>query len=162
MVMTFVLHPLSHYNSITKPRARILLPLIEDLTIDFPSYFILSLIDFYKDTATRDKHILPSAIMRIIRHSSVSYLESPHYSIVGAINTVSVRRSEAQLRLKWPRTETTTPPTHYAPSTSALSSSFAGGVMLEAIMAQLKRMDARLDTLIIELYQVNTHVNRIA
>ena len=29
-------------------------------------------------------------------------------------------------------------------------------------MAQLKRMDARLDTLIIELYQVNTHVSRIA
>ena len=25
MVMTFVLHPLSHYNSITKPRARFLL-----------------------------------------------------------------------------------------------------------------------------------------
>ena len=45
MVMTFVLHPLSHYNSITKPYARFLLSLIEDLTIDFPSHFILSLID---------------------------------------------------------------------------------------------------------------------
>ena len=30
------------------------------------------------------------------------------------------------------------------------------------IMAQLQRMDVRLDTLSTELYQVNTHVNRIA
>ena len=36
MVMTFVLHPLSHYNSITEPRARFLLSLLEHLTIDFP------------------------------------------------------------------------------------------------------------------------------
>ena len=35
MVMTFVLHPLSHYNSITEPRARFLLSLIKGLTIDF-------------------------------------------------------------------------------------------------------------------------------
>ena len=90
MVMTFVLHPLSHYNSITKPRARILLSLIEDLTIDFPSYFILSLIDFYKDTATRDKHILPSAIMRIIRHSFVSFPESPHFTIMCAISAMTI------------------------------------------------------------------------
>ena len=57
MVMTFVLHPLSHYNSITEPRAQFLLSLIEDLTIDFPSHFILSLIDVYKDTTTCDKLI---------------------------------------------------------------------------------------------------------
>ena len=37
MVMTVVFHPLSQYNSITKPRARFLLSVIEDLTIDFPS-----------------------------------------------------------------------------------------------------------------------------
>ena len=29
-------------------------------------------------------------------------------------------------------------------------------------MVQLERMDARLDTLFIKLYQVNTHVSRIA
>ena len=45
MVMTFVLHPLSHYNSITKPRVRFLLSLLEGLTTDFPSHFILSFID---------------------------------------------------------------------------------------------------------------------
>ena len=42
MMMTFVLHPLSHYNSITEPRAQFLLSLLEHLTIDFPSDFILS------------------------------------------------------------------------------------------------------------------------
>ena len=47
MVMTFVLHPLSYYNSITKPRARFLLSLLEHLTIDFPSHFILSIIDVH-------------------------------------------------------------------------------------------------------------------
>ena len=40
MVMTFTLTPLSHYNSITEPRARFLLSLLEDLSIDFPSHFI--------------------------------------------------------------------------------------------------------------------------
>ena len=39
IVMTFVLHPLSHYNSITESRARFLLSFLEHLTIDFPSHF---------------------------------------------------------------------------------------------------------------------------
>ena len=54
MVMTFFLHPLSHYNSITEPRSRFLLSLLEHLTIDFPSYFILSIIDVHLDSASRD------------------------------------------------------------------------------------------------------------
>ena len=49
MVMTFVLHPLSHYNSITEPRARFLLSLLKHLTIDFPSHFILFIIDVHLD-----------------------------------------------------------------------------------------------------------------
>ena len=56
---------------------------------------------------------------------------------------------------------TTMNPTPSFPSTSAPSSS-SGGVTLEAIMAQLEHMDACLDTLFTELYQVNTHVSRIA
>ena len=76
MVMRFVLHPLFHYNSITEPRACLLLSLTKDLTIDFPSRFILSVIDAYKDTTTRDKLIFPSAITRIISHASISYFES--------------------------------------------------------------------------------------
>ena len=59
MVMTFVLHPLFHYNSITEPRAWFLLSLLEHLTIDFRSHFILSLMDLYRDTTTRDKLIFP-------------------------------------------------------------------------------------------------------
>ena len=62
MVMTFIFHPLSHYNTITKPHARFLLSLIEGLTIDSPSHFILSLIDIFRDTATCDKLIFPSSI----------------------------------------------------------------------------------------------------
>ena len=47
MVMTFVLYPLSHYNSITESRAHFLLSLLKHLTIDFPSHFILSSIDVF-------------------------------------------------------------------------------------------------------------------
>ena len=115
MVITFVLHPLSHYNYIT---------------IDFPSHFILSFIDVYRDMVTRDKLIFPYTIRRIIRHSSVPYLESAHFTVMGAISTASVRRSEAQLRPKRPRIEMATPPAYFAPS-----SSFMGVVTLEAIMA---------------------------
>ena len=65
MVITFILHPLSHYNTITKPRAHFLLSLIKDLSIDFLSHFILSLINVYKDTRTHDKLIFPSTITRL-------------------------------------------------------------------------------------------------
>ena len=54
MVMTFVLYPFSHYNSITESRARFLLSFLEHLTIDFPSHFILSLIDVFQDSASRE------------------------------------------------------------------------------------------------------------
>ena len=135
MLMTFVLHPLSHYNSITEPGARLLLSLIEDLTIDFPSHFILSLTDVYKDTTARDKLMFPSVITRIICHSSILYPKSSHFTIMGAITTASVQWSEAQFRLKQLQTKTATPPTHSASSTSAPSFSFAGGVILKAVMA---------------------------
>ena len=134
MVMTFVLHPLSYYNSITKLRARFLLSLLEGLTIDFPFHFILSLIDVYRDMTTRNKLIFPSAIMRILCHFSVSYLESTHFSVMCAIDAATIRQSEAQLQPKRPRTKTATPPTSFAPFTCAPSSS-AGGVTLEAVMA---------------------------
>ena len=95
MVMTFILYPLSHYNSITKPRARFLLSLLVDISIDFPSHFILSLIDVYRDTTNHDKLIFPSAITPILSHFSVSYPEFSHFSV--AIDAATVRRSEAQL-----------------------------------------------------------------
>ena len=135
MVMTFIFHPLSLYNSITKRHARFLLSLLEGLTIDFPSHFILSLIDVYRDTANRDKLSFPSTIMQILCHFSISYLKSTHFSHMCVIDTVTVRRSEAQLRLKQPRTETATPLASSTPSTFAPSST--SGVTLEAVMAQL-------------------------
>ena len=96
MVMTFVLHPLSHYNSITEPYARFFLSLLEHLTIDFPSHFILSIIDVYRDTATRDKLIFPSAITRISCHFSVPFPSSNHFPVTCTIDYTTIKKSEAQ------------------------------------------------------------------
>ena len=95
MVMPFVLHPLSHYNSITEPRARFLISLLEHFTIDFPSHFILSIIDVFRDMATRDKLIFPSAITRILCHFSVHFPSSAHFSLMCAIDAAIIKRSEA-------------------------------------------------------------------
>ena len=134
MVLTFVLHPLSHYNSIIEPRARFLFFLLEGLIIDFPTHFVLSLIDVYKDTTTHDKLIFPLVITQILCHVSISYLVSSHFSIMCAIDTAIVQQSKAQLQPKRPWTEMVTPLASSIPSTSAPSSS-ASGVTLEAIMA---------------------------
>ena len=47
MVITFVLTPWSHYNTITEPRASFLFSLFEGLSIDFSSHMIVSMIDIY-------------------------------------------------------------------------------------------------------------------
>ena len=163
MVMTFVLHPLSHYNSITEPRALFLLSLLEHLTIDFPSHFILSVIDVHLDSAPRDKLIFPFAITRILCHFSIPFPSSDHFSIMCTIDYATVKHSEAQFRSR--QTDSAAPssrsaPSRSTPSVSAPSSS--NDVSLGDVMAQLQRMDARLDTLSTELYQVNIHVGRIA
>ena len=121
MVMTFVLHLLSHYNSITEPRARFLLSLLEHLTIDFPSYFILSILDVYKDTATRDKLILSLAIMQILCHFSVHFPSSDHFPVICAIDYATVKRSKVQFRSR--QSDSATPPSHYALSRSTPSTS---------------------------------------
>ena len=95
LVMTFVLYPLSHYNSITKPRARFLLSLLEHLTIDFPSHFILSIVDVHLDSVSCDKLIFPSAITRILRHFFVPLRVSDHFTHICAINAATIKRSEA-------------------------------------------------------------------
>ena len=94
MVMTFVLHPLSHYNSIIEPHARFLLSLLEYLIIDFPSHFIISIIDVHLDLASRDKLIFPSAITRILRHFSVPFPLSDHFTVMCAIDYTTVKCSE--------------------------------------------------------------------
>ena len=63
--------------------------------------------------------------------------------------------------------ETTNPAAFAVPPFSSASSTFAaGGVTLEAIMAQLQQMKAdfsgRLDYLTDEMCQMNTRVHRIA
>ena len=94
MVMTIVLHPLSHYNSITEPYAQFLLSLLEHLTIDFPSHFILSIIDVHLHSVSHDKLIFPSAIARILLHFSVLPASDP-FSFMCAIDYTIVKRSEA-------------------------------------------------------------------
>ena len=95
MVMTFILHPLSHYNSIIEHRARFLLSLLEHLTIDFPSHFILSIIEVHLDSASCDKLIFPSVITRILGHFSIPFPSSDHFTVMCAINYATVKRSEA-------------------------------------------------------------------
>ena len=132
--MTFVLYPLSHYNSITEPHARFLLSLLEHLTIDFPSHFILSIIDVYLDSASRDKLIFPSAITRILRHFSIPFPSSDHFTVTCAIDYATVKHSEAQFRSR--QSDSATPSSRSAPSASAPSSS--GDVSLGDVMAQLQ------------------------
>ena len=132
MVVTFVLHPFSRYNSITKSHARFLLSLLEHLTIYFPTHFILSIIDVYRDMATRDKLIFPSTITWILCHFSVLFPSSDHFLVMCAIDYATIKRSEVQFLSR--RSCTATPPTPFAPSTSVPSSSMSK-VTLEDIMA---------------------------
>ena len=131
MVMTFVLHPLSHYNSITEPHVRFLLSFLEHLSIDFLSHFILSIIEVHKDSVTCDKLIFPSAITRILCHFSVPFPLTDHFHVMGAIDAATVKWSEAQFRSRWSRLAAL--PTLSTPSASAPSSS-VGGVTFDAIM----------------------------
>ena len=90
MMMTFVLTPRSHYNTIIEPRAHFLFSFLEGLSIDFPSHMIVSMIDIYQDIATRDKIIFLSVITRILRHMHVPIPPTPHFSIMGAITQDSL------------------------------------------------------------------------
>ena len=137
MVMTFVLHPLSHYNSITDPHARFLLSLLEHLIIDFPSHFILSIINVHLDSASHNKLIFPSTITRILRHFSVPFSSFDHFTVMCAIDYATAKRSEAQFRSR--QSDLAAPPSRSAPSYSAPStsapSSSSSDVTLGDIMA---------------------------
>ena len=79
------------------------------------------------------------------------------------IDYATVKHSEAQFR-SW-QTNSAAPSFRSAPSQSTPSApapSSSSDVSLGDVMAQLQRMDARLDTFSTELYQVNVHVGRIA
>ena len=143
MVMTFVLHPLSYYSSITEPRARFLLSLLEHLTIDFPSHFILFIIDVDSDSASRDKLIFPFVMTRILHHFSVPFPSFDHFTIMCAVDYATIKRSETQFQLR--QTDSAAPSSHSTPSRSAPSrstpsasaSSSSGDVSLGDVMAQL-------------------------
>ena len=140
-----------------------MLSLLEHLTIDFPSHFILSIIDVHLDSASHDKLIFPFAITRILHHFSVPFPSSDHFSIMCAIDYAIVKRNEAQFRSQ--QTDSAAPSSRSAPSQSTPSASApssSGDVSLGDVMAQLQRMDACLDILSKELCQVNIRVNRIA
>ena len=137
MVMTFILHPLSHYNSITEPHVRFLLSLLEHLTIDFHSHFILFILDVYRDMATHDKLIFPSAITKILCHFSIPFPSFGHFSVMFAINYATIKHSEAQFRSRQSDSATfpsCSTPSRSAPSSSAPSSSMSD-VTLRDIMA---------------------------
>ena len=114
------LSSLSHYNPITEPCARFLLSLLEHLTIDFPSHFIVSLIDVFQDSASRDKLIFPSTIVRILHHFSVPLPASNLFTFMCAIDAATIKRSEAQFRSQQ---QDFAPPSRSTPSHSARSTS---------------------------------------
>ena len=80
---------------LTEPRAWFLFSLLEHFTIDFPSHFILSIIDVFRDSATQDNLIFPSAISRILCHFSVPFPISDHFHVMCAIDATTVKWSEA-------------------------------------------------------------------
>ena len=115
-----------------------MLSLLEHLTIDLPSHFVLSIIDVHLDSASRAKLIFPSAITRILRHFSVPFPSTDHFIVMCAIDYATVKRSEAQFR-SW-QSESAAPSSHFAPSRSTPSASapsFLGDVSLGDVMAQL-------------------------
>ena len=63
---------------------------MEGFPLDFPSHFITSILDVYLDTATHDKLIFPSVIMRILQHFSIPIPLSPLFNIMGAISVGSI------------------------------------------------------------------------
>ena len=111
MVMAFVLTPLSHYNSITKPRARFLLSLLKDLSIEFPFHVIISIIDVYWDAMTCDKLIFPSVITRILCHfpslfmilpTTLSWVPSAQLLFGGARPNFDRSGHEQRQLILWP------------------------------------------------------------
>ena len=131
--MTFVLHPLSHYNSITEPRAQFLLSLLKHLTINFPFHFILSIINVHLDSTSRNKLIFPSTITRILCHFFVPFPSFDHFTIICVIDYATVKRSEAQFRSR--QSYSAAPSSRSALSASIPSSS--GDVFLGDVMVQL-------------------------
>ena len=109
--------------------------LLEHLTIDFPSHFILSIIDVHLDSASRDELIFPSAIIRILRNFFVPFPSSDHFTVMCAIDYGTVKHREAQFR-SW-QLDSVAPSSRSAPSRSGPSASTpssSGDVSLGDVM----------------------------
>ena len=85
---------------------------------------IVSTIDIYQDTTTRDKLIFPSAISRILTHVHVIIPFSSPFYAMGTISKESIKWSNAQLVAKWPcvKDDATSNPRPSLSSTSSSSS----------------------------------------
>ena len=101
---------------------------------------IESIIDCYRDTATHDKLIFPSAITHILTHQHVPIPPSPHLYVMGAISKESIQRRAAQLFAKRPCVEPTnaaladpTAPSSQPSSSSAYTSSSRAAFSLSDI-----------------------------
>ena len=111
--------------------------------------------------------MINSSFLPLSQGSYATFLPFPlsdHFTFMCAIDAAIVKSSEAQFQSR--QSDSADPPSRLAPSCSAPSisapSSAMDDVMLGDVMAQLQRMDACLDTLSTELYQVNVRVGRIA
>ena len=67
---------------------------------------IESIIEVYRDTATRDKLIFPSVITCILTHMHVTIPPSPLFYVMGVISKESIQRSAVHLATKRPCVET--------------------------------------------------------
>ena len=67
---------------------------------------IISILDCYQDTATRDKFIFPSAITCILTHIHVTIPPSPFFHVMGAMSKESIRRIAEWMTTKQPHVET--------------------------------------------------------
>ena len=144
---------------------------------------IVSMIDIYGDTVTRNKLKFPSTITCILTHLHITTPSSPLFQTMGAISKESIRRSDVQLAAKRPyvkptpaqqneatfhATEGAAKDATYAsqPSSSSTPSSYGVKASLAAIMDQLQHMHdncgSHLDHISDEMCQMNTRIGRIA
>ena len=110
---------------------------MEDVSIDFPSHMIESIIEVYRDTTTCDMLIFISAITCILTHMHVTIPPSPLFYVMGAISKESIWKSVVDLAVKQPRMETMDAAPTLQPSSSSIPSSSRADVSFVDIMNQL-------------------------
>ena len=87
-MMTFVLTPRSNYNTIIEPRDCFLLSLMENLSIDFSSHMIVSIIDCFKTQL----HMISSSFLWL-SHASSHTCTSPFLPLLSSMSWLPLARS---------------------------------------------------------------------